>query len=134
MRKILLADDQEELRLLLQATLEEGEYELLEAETGPEALAVAKSAKPALLVMDWMMPGMSGLDVVKALRQDPETSAMPVILLTARSQATDRRLGLEAGASVYLSKPFSPIELLAQVERLLGPDGVPQQGAPGQNL
>jgi len=120
MPRILLVDDQEELRLLLQATLEDSEYEMLEAQDGLAALAVARAEKPSLVVMDWMMPGMSGVDVVRALKADPETSSIPVILLTARSQAEDRKVGLAAGANAFLSKPFSPLELIRQVEILLG--------------
>jgi two-component system, OmpR family, phosphate regulon response regulator PhoB len=120
MRKILLADDQEALRLLLQAILEDGDYQLLEAQSGPEALALARVEKPALVVMDWMMPGMSGVDVAKALKTDPATREIPIILLTARNRAEDRQAGLAAGVSEYISKPFSPLELIDAVERLLG--------------
>lgn len=123
MRKILLADDQEELRLLLQAILEDGGYELLEAQTGPEALDLARRELPSLVVMDWMMPGMSGVEVTRALRSAPETERIPVILLTARSREEDRRTGFAAGASEYLSKPFSPLELIEAVERLASPAG-----------
>ncbi|MBZ5600834.1 MAG: response regulator [Acidobacteriia bacterium] len=119
MPKILLVDDQEELRLLLQATLEDADYEILEAQSGSEALSIARAELPSLVVMDWMMPGMSGVDVVRALKADPATRAIPVILLTARSQAEDRQAGISAGASAFLSKPFSPLELVRQVESLL---------------
>src|SRR5581483_5393096 len=119
MTKILLVDDQEELRLLLQATLEDADYEILEAQSGHEALDMARAELPALIVMDWMMPGMSGVDVVRALKSDRSTASIPVILLTARSQAEDRNTGLAAGASAFLSKPFSPLELIRQVESLL---------------
>jgi two-component system, OmpR family, phosphate regulon response regulator PhoB len=125
MRKILLADDQEELRLLLQAILEDGDYELLQAQSGPEALALTRQEKPALVVMDWMMPGMSGVDVAKALKMDPETGEIPIILLTARNRAEDRRAGFAAGVSEYISKPFSPLELIETVERLLGASVTP---------
>ena len=119
MHKILLADDQEELRLLLEATLEDEGYELIEAATGPEALSLARSEMPSLVVLDWMMPGMSGLEVAQALKLDPATAGMPIILLTARNQAEDRHKGHSAGISLYLSKPFSPIELVEHVDRLL---------------
>ena len=119
MRKILLADDQEELRLLLQATLEDEAYEILEAQTGSEALGLARSELPALVILDWMMPGISGIEVIRALKADPETRSIPVLLLTARNQVEDREQALAAGASAFLSKPFSPLELLRLVERLL---------------
>ncbi len=117
--KILLVDDQDELRLLLQATLEDSDYEMIEARTGTEALAVVRSELPSLVVMDWMMPGLSGIDVVRALKADPATASIPVILLTARSQPEDHMAGLAAGASVFLSKPFSPLHLIREVETLL---------------
>lgn len=123
MPTILLVDDNEDLRLLLQATLEDENYEMLEAQNGQEALARARESQPSLIVMDWMMPGMSGLDVLRALRKDPETRSIPVILLTARSQEEDRQAAHEAGASAFLAKPFSPLELVHKVESFLGGAG-----------
>jgi DNA-binding response OmpR family regulator len=119
MKKILLADDDPNLRVLVSATLEGSEYEIVEALDGPEALHLTRKLNPQLVVLDWMMPGMTGVEVASALRADPRVPRMPIILLTAKTQTTDRAAGLEAGANAYLTKPFSPLELLDTVEDLL---------------
>jgi len=120
MRRILVADDEEALRFLLHVTLEEGEYEIVDACDGREALTAARTFHPSLVILDWMMPKMEGIEVVRALKRDPATRHIPVILLTSRSQEADRLEGRDAGVSVFLAKPFSPKELVWHVERLLG--------------
>ena len=119
MHRILVADDSEDLRLLVVATLEDNDYELIEARDGVEALATARAARPSLVVIDWMMPGISGIDVIRILRQEPDHRETPVILLTARTQDSDRELSREVGVNVFLAKPFSPADLIQHVERLL---------------
>ncbi len=119
MKKILLADDEENLRILVHTTLEDPRYEILEAADGEEALELAKAHHPDLLVLDWMMPGRSGVEVAQAPRQDPETAQTPILLLTAKSQARDRAAADAAGVNGYLVKPFSPLELMEKVEELL---------------
>lgn len=118
MKTILLADDELNLRTLVRTTLEGPDVRFLEAEHGLAALELARSETPDVVVLDWMMPGMSGLDVLRALRSDPATASLPVILLTARGQHADRQQAVEAGASAYLVKPFSPLELLEKVEAI----------------
>jgi two-component system phosphate regulon response regulator PhoB len=120
MQTILLADDERNLRALVAETLDESSYRILQAANGEEALSIARAEIPDLIILDWMMPGISGLDVLKELRKQPETVNVPVILLTARSQQPDRAAGIEAGASAFLSKPFSPLELLETAEELIG--------------
>jgi two-component system phosphate regulon response regulator PhoB len=119
MKTILLADDEPNLRTLVHTTLEDSQYDILEAANGVDALELARSKRPDLLVLDWMMPGMSGIDVAKHLRGDPATAHIPIIMLTARGQEKDREQGLAAGALAYLVKPFSPLELLEKVKEVL---------------
>jgi two-component system phosphate regulon response regulator PhoB len=120
MKTILLADDEAYLRLLVHTTLADPAYHILEATDGNQALTMARTEHPDLLVLDWMMPGISGLAVVQALRQDPATADMPIVMLTAKGQDTDRAQGQALGVQAYLVKPFSPLELLEKVQTILG--------------
>jgi CheY-like chemotaxis protein len=113
---ILLCDNEEPLRALVRATLEPSGYEIVEARDGDEAIARARELKPDLILLDMMMPGQSGLEVLGELRGDPDLTAIPVIMLTARTQAADREAAAEAGVNRFVAKPFSPLELLAIVE------------------
>ena len=115
---ILVCDDEAVLRSLVRASLD-GEYSVLEACDGDEALELAQSSHPDLIVIDMMMPGRTGLEVVSALREDDELAETPVIMLTARAQAADRAAAAEAGADHYLAKPFSPRELSKLVHQVL---------------
>ena len=117
---ILVADDEAVLRALVRATLSSAGYDVLEAADGDEALELARSARPDLIVLDLMMPGKSGLDVLRELRADPELAATPVVMLTARTRAADREAAAEAGADRFLAKPFSPRELVRIVADVLG--------------
>jgi DNA-binding response OmpR family regulator len=115
---ILVCDDEAVLRSLVRASLDR-EYSIIEARDGDEALELAHSGRPDLIVIDMMMPGRTGLEVVAALRADDEFVGTPVIMLTARAQAADRTAAGEAGADHYLAKPFSPRELAALVHEIL---------------
>src|SRR5438132_10769919 len=119
MATILICDNEEPLRALVRATLDTGEHELLEARDGEEGLAVVRETRPQLVVLDLMMPGLTGIEVLEALRADPEVAATKVVMLTARTQVADREAAMAAGADRFLAKPFSPIELIAVVEELL---------------
>ena len=99
MKRILLADDEEALRILVHTTLEDPEYEIIEACDGTEALALALTERPDLAVLDWMMPGLTGVEVTAQLRAHEETSRIPIILLTAKGQADDRVQGNKAGVT-----------------------------------
>jgi DNA-binding response OmpR family regulator len=116
----LLVDDEANLRILVRTTLDVAEYHIIEAVDGTSALELARLQRPDLLVLDWMMPGLNGIDVVQALRQDPVTAHIPIIMLSARGQATDQARGRSMGISAYLVKPFSPLELLRSVREILG--------------
>jgi CheY-like chemotaxis protein len=117
--RILVCDDEDVLRMLVRATLSPGEYEVVEARDGDEAIERARNKRPDLILLDMMMPGRSGLDVLAEVRRDPVLGRTPVIMLSARAQATDREAAERAGADCYLAKPFSPGELAALVEQLL---------------
>ena len=123
-KKILIADDEQPLRLLVRATLEdesgEERYEIIEAADGNEALEIARRERPELILLDIAMPGLTGLEVCRMLKDDPATSDLMIVMLTAKGQQSDRERGLAAGADDYFAKPFSPLELLQLVDRVMG--------------
>lgn len=119
LKTIMLVDDQMDLRTLVRMTLEDPSVRIVEADNGDDAVALAHRELPDLVLLDWMMPGRSGLEVLKALRNDPETSKIPVIMLTSRDEQEAFDLTSSAGAMAHLTKPFSPLELLQTVERVL---------------
>src|SRR3954469_9121506 len=110
--KILVVDDEAEAVELVEFNLKQAGYEVITAADGAEALRKARSAMPRLIVLDLMLPEIDGLEVCKMLRRDPDTVKLPIIMLTARAAEMDRVLGLELGADDYISKPFSPRELV----------------------
>ena len=116
---ILLVEDEAALITLLRYNLEKEGFRLVEAHDGEEALVVAKEEQPDLILLDWMLPLLSGLHVCRQLRREPATRETPIILLTARSEETDKVRGLESGADDYITTPFSPAELLARVRAVL---------------
>jgi CheY-like chemotaxis protein len=116
---VLLCDDEDVLRQLVRATLSNGQYSIVEAADGDESLELARTHRPDLIVLDMMMPGRSGLEVLRELRSDAELARTPVIMLTARAREADREEAVAAGADRYLAKPFSPLELISVVEDLL---------------
>jgi two-component system alkaline phosphatase synthesis response regulator PhoP len=120
LKKIILADDDPTIRLLVNATLRSDEYELIEASNGEEALALAQKEKPDLILLDVAMPKLDGFQVCRQLKSDPATNFIHVIMLTARAQETDRQRGEEAGADDYFTKPFSPLALLDKISDVLG--------------
>ena len=114
---VLIVDDDEVIRSLLRLTLPDEGYDLVEAESGDQALQIIAARQPSLVLLDWRMPGTSGEGVLTALKQTyPE---VPVIVLTAEPEAKVRTLAESLGADVFVAKPFSPLQLLGSVERLL---------------
>jgi CheY-like chemotaxis protein len=105
--------------MLMTATLSDGGYDIVEAKDGDESLELARGARPNLILLDMMMPGRSGLEVLQQLRRQPELAQIPVIMVTARAQARDREAAVRAGATEFVTKPFSPRELAAVVEEHL---------------
>jgi DNA-binding response OmpR family regulator len=118
-KKILVADDEPDVLSLVSLNLQRAGFEVLKAEDGERALRIAREQAPALLVLDLMMPGLSGLDVTKQLKQDPRTAHIPILMLTARADEVDRIVGLELGADDYVTKPFSPREIVLRVQSVL---------------
>ena len=120
MKRVLIVEDQADIRKLIRMTLEFEDYEIHEASDGAAGLRVARDIKPDLMLLDVMMPGeLDGLQVCHHIKSDAATRDTRVVLLTARGQARDREIGREAGADEYLVKPFSPLQLIETIERLL---------------
>ena len=117
---VLAADDDEDILELVAFRLERSGYTVLRARDGEEALQVAREQRPDLVVLDVMMPKLDGFEVTRRLRADELTRSTPIILLTARAQDADVQTGFDAGADDYLRKPFSPQELRARVQAILG--------------
>ena len=117
--KILVVDDEPEAVELVEFNLEQAGFAVVTAADGAEALNKARSTPPSLIVLDLMLPEIGGLEVCKMLRRDPATAGVPIIMLTARAAEIDRVLGLELGADDYITKPFSPRELVLRVKKLL---------------
>lgn len=119
MPTILIAEDEPNVVELVRVTLEDQRVRVVAAADGASALALAARLQPALVLLDVGLPDMSGLEVCRRLRQDPDTAGSKVVMLTAAAQQQDVARGLAAGATVYLTKPFSPVRLLSLVEELL---------------
>jgi two-component system phosphate regulon response regulator PhoB len=119
MTTILIADDDPDIRDLVAFKLEQAGFAITAVDNGLAALSAARDAPPDLIVLDVMMPGMSGIDVCRELRAHPPTARLPVILLTARVPVGDMEVGFGAGADDYVVKPFSPRELISRVTALL---------------
>jgi len=116
---ILIVDDEPKITQICRDYLTAAGFTVINAETGPMGLAAARRDRPDLIVLDLMLPGMDGLDVCRTLRQDPLLTDIPIIMLTARVEETDKLIGLELGADDYITKPFSPRELVARVRAVL---------------
>ena len=117
--RILVADDEPNQLELLTFNLMQANYEVIRAEDGQQALDMIEEHRPDLVIIDWMMPQMSGIDVCRTLRARSETKHLPIIILSARGEEGDRTLGLDIGADDYISKPFSPREMISRVRALL---------------
>lgn len=117
-KRILVVDDEKHIVRLVQLNLERAGYEVITAYDGLEALEKVRSERPDMIVLDVMMPRMDGFETLQRLRANPETSEIPVIMLTAKSQEQDIFKGWQSGADCYLTKPFNPMELLTFVRRI----------------
>ena len=116
---ILVVDDEQDVLRLVTSNLKRAGYETIIAEDGGQALNKARNEKPDLMILDLMLPSISGLEVCRSLKGDPAMADMPVIMLTARDEEIDRVVGFELGADDYVTKPFSPRELVLRVQSLL---------------
>ena len=118
-QKILVVEDEPDISKLVSYNLTQERFKVLTAEDGEQALKVIQREKPNLVVLDLMLPGLSGIEVCKILRDRPETAKLPILMLTAKAGESDRIVGLELGADDYLAKPFSPREMVARVRAIL---------------
>lgn len=116
---ILIVDDEEDIIELIKYNLKNEGYSILTATTGEQAIKIAKQANPDLMVLDLMLPGISGLEVTKYLKSLEETCRIPIVMLTAKGDESDIVIGLELGANDYISKPFSPKVLIARIRAIL---------------
>lgn len=116
---ILIVEDEKDIVKMLEYNLKKEGYITLSSRNGETALDVARKDKPDLILLDVMLPGIDGLEVCKILKNDTKTAAIPIIMLTAKSQESDKVVGLELGADDYVTKPFSPRELLARIKAIL---------------
>ncbi len=119
LKTILIADDEEDLRLLVQFTLENPSYQILTASDGRGAVDAISNHIPDLLILDWMMPGLNGCEVVRRLRQNPDTAKIPIVMLTAKDGIEAREQMTSLDLAGYLTKPFSPLELIQKVREVL---------------
>jgi two-component system phosphate regulon response regulator PhoB len=131
--KILVVEDEPAIQLLIATNLRREGHEVLAAPDAETAQRQIHAALPDLILLDWMLPGISGLEFARRLRADPRTRAVPVIMLTARGDERDKVAGLEGGADDYITKPFSPRELLARIQAVLR-RGRPQAAADAVEL
>ncbi|MFO1386474.1 MAG: phosphate regulon transcriptional regulator PhoB [Chitinivorax sp.] len=116
---ILLVEDEPAIQELIAFNLEQAGHHVLRADTAEQGLSLVKNALPDLVLLDWMLPGVSGIDFTRRLRSDERTKTVPIIMLTARSEEPDKIAGLESGADDYITKPFSPRELVARIKAVL---------------
>ena len=119
MSKILIVDDEQDIVELVSYNLEKEGFKTVKASDGEAAIRLVKTQKPDLIILDLMLPKMNGLDVCRALRGNPETANLPIIMLTAKGDEVDKIIGLENGADDYITKPFSVKELIARVRSIL---------------
>ncbi|MBG9447462.1 histidine kinase [Cytobacillus firmus] len=120
MKKILIAEDEEILRMLIADTLEEGDFEVDEAEDGEEALKLLEKKQFDLVILDYMMPGLTGLDVIRKIRGEQALNKeVKILMLSAKSQQNEQEEVLKAGADYFMVKPFSPLQLFEKVGKIV---------------
>ncbi|MGH1484698.1 MAG: phosphate regulon transcriptional regulator PhoB [Cellvibrionaceae bacterium] len=118
-KTILIVDDEAPIRDMLRVALEMADYRCLEAEDAQQAHAIVVDEKPSLILLDWMLPGTSGIELARRLKKDELTASIPIIMLTAKGEEDNKIQGLEVGADDYITKPFSPRELVARLKAVL---------------
>ena len=123
MSRVLIADDEPHIRKLVSFSLGNHGYEVLEATDGEEAVRIATETMPDLILMDVMMPVMTGYDAVRKLKSEPTTADIPIVMLSAKSQKAEQEEGLSCGAREYICKPFTPKDLVQRVDVILGTAG-----------
>jgi len=129
-KTVLIVDDESAIRDMVSMTLELNGFDCLEAENAQDAHSIIIDKQPDLILLDWMMPGISGIELARRLRRDTATKATPIIMLTAKGDETNKIEGLETGADDYVTKPFSTKELLARIKAVLRRTGTIQDDTP----
>jgi len=130
MARILIVDDEADLAMMITGRLKVWGHEVLTASNGPDGLAAARSERPDLILLDLMLPKLNGYEICHLLKQDAKFQSIPIIMLTARAQQSDRKLALESGANAYLAKPYEPQELRQAIDDLLKPSAPPSGPPP----
>ena len=125
---VLLIEDEPEIREMLTFSLGRAGFDVVEAASAEQALDILDGPLPRLLIIDWMLPGMSGVELARRLRRDPLTADLPLVMLTARGEESDKLKSFDAGIDDYLTKPFSPRELVARIKALMRRAGNPEDG------
>lgn len=125
---VLIVEDEQEIRTMLSFALSRNGFDVIEAGSAEEALQQLEGPLPSLLIIDWMLPRMSGIDLARRLRNDEHTAGLPMIMLTARGEETDKLKSFDSGIDDYITKPFSPKELVARIRALLRRAGTPDDG------
>ena len=120
MKKILVVDDEPFILMIVEDKLKKAGYDVLTLRTGNGIVELIKSSRPDLLIIDWMLPGVNGLDICRKLKKNKETSSTPIFMLTAKGQEADEKLVFQCGVDQYITKPFSPMSLLKLVESTIG--------------
>lgn len=133
-KRILAVDDEKHIVRLIQFNLERAGYEVLTANDGVQALDIISREHVDLVVLDWMMPQLNGMETLKRLKANPATAEIPVIMLTAKSQDADVFKGWQSGVDCYLTKPFNPMELLTFVKRIFEDLESPDDGEDGDRI
>ncbi|MEX1032877.1 MAG: phosphate regulon transcriptional regulator PhoB [Cellvibrionaceae bacterium] len=131
-KTILIVDDEAAIRDMLRVALEMADYHCLEAENAQQAHSLVIDKNPDLILLDWMLPHTSGIELARRLKRDELTAAIPIIMLTAKGEEDNKVQGLEVGADDYITKPFSPRELVARLKAVLRRAGNEQEAAPLQ--
>jgi len=127
-QKILVVDDEPDILEMVTVNLKSAGFEVVTAADGADALQKARAISPSLIILDVLLPESDGLEVCKGIRRDPKTALIPIIMLTAKASEVDRVVGLELGADDYVTKPFSPRELILRVKKLLTRRAAPAAG------
>ncbi|GAB4405708.1 MAG: hypothetical protein OHK0032_00290 [Thermodesulfovibrionales bacterium] len=123
MSKVIVIDDEPFILMMIEDKLKRAGINVITLRESKGALSVIRREMPDLIILDWMMPELSGIELCRMLKADPELKDIPVFMLTAKGQDADRQLGLQCGAAMYITKPFSPKALLDMVNNVLNPDG-----------
>ncbi|MBI5074715.1 MAG: response regulator [Nitrospirae bacterium] len=120
MSKVIVIDDEPFILMMIEDKLKKAKIDVMTLRESRNALAVIKNEKPELIILDWMMPELSGIDLCRMIKADPELKAIPIFMLTAKGQDSDEQQGIQCGVSRYITKPFSPRSLLEMVQEIVG--------------